>query len=154
MIDKTWYERPPNVPEHVSAGGIVARVEKKRVYVALVGQRGRSKYVLPKGHVEAGESLEQAARREIEEEAGFSQLTLIAPLGIKERLDFSKTHWKRIHYFLFTTKQVNGVPTDGRHYKVKWFALDEVPELFWPEQTQLIRENQKRIATLAEKAGS
>jgi 8-oxo-dGTP pyrophosphatase MutT (NUDIX family) len=150
MIDETWYKRPPNVPEHVAAGGIVARVEKDRVYIALAGERGLRQYVLPKGHVEDGESLEQAARREIEEEAGFSQLTLIAPLGVKERLDFSKRSWKRTHYFLFATEQVDGFPTDDKHhYQVKWFPLEEVPDLFWPEQTQLIRENRRLIEGLA-----
>jgi 8-oxo-dGTP pyrophosphatase MutT (NUDIX family) len=148
-IDHTWYKRPPGVPEHVSAGGVVARVEKKHVYVALVGQRRRSKYVLPKGHVENGETLEQAARREIEEEAGFTRLKLIAPLGVKERLDFSKRHWKSTHYFLFTTRQADATPAEDR-YKVKWFLLEEIPELFWPEQTQLIHENRKQIAALAE----
>jgi len=146
MIDESWYQRPPNVSEHSAAGGIVARAENGRIYIALVGEKGLSKFVLPKGHVEAGESLEQAAVREIEEEAGFSQLMLLAPLGIRERLDFSKRTWKKTHYFLFTTKQIDGVPTDRKHhYQVKWFPLDAIPELFWPEQTQLIKENRDLI---------
>jgi len=150
IINETWYKRPPNVPEHDAAGGVVVRAENGRIYFALVGEKGLSKYVLPKGHVEAGESVEAAARREIEEEAGFSELKLLAPLGMKERLDFRKRAWKRTHYFLFATVQKNGVPSDRyHHYKVKWFPLDEFPELFWPEQTQLIRENRKRIEALA-----
>ncbi len=32
--------------------------------------------------------------------------------------------------------------------KVKWFPIDESPELFWPEQTQLIRENRLKIEEL------
>jgi 8-oxo-dGTP pyrophosphatase MutT (NUDIX family) len=149
MIDETWYKRLPNVPEHDAAGGVVARFANGRVYIALVREKTLSRHVLPKGHVEAGESLEQAARREIEEEAGFTQLALIAPLGVKERLDFSKKSWKRTHYFLFTTEQVHAVPTDHHnHYKAKWFPIDEFPELFWPEQTQLIRENRNRIVEL------
>lgn len=146
MIDETWYKRPPNVREHISAGGVVARIENGRVLIALVGEKGLSQYVLPKGHVEAGETLEQAAVREIEEEAGFSQLKLLGPLGIKERLDFSKRAWKKTHYFLFATEQVDGVPMDHKHhYAAKWFPLDAFPDLFWPEQTQLIRENRQKI---------
>lgn len=149
MIDETWYQRPPNVTGHTAAGGVVARVENDRVYIALVGEKGLSKYVLPKGHVEAGESVEEAARREIEEEAGFSDLTLLAPLGVKERLDFGKRAWKQTHYFLFVTEQVDGVPTDYKHhYIAKWFPIDEFPDLFWPEQTQLIKENRDKIVKL------
>ena len=154
MIDETWYQRPPNVPEHVAAGGVVARLENDRVYIALIREKGLSKYVLPKGHVEAGESVEAAARREIEEEAGFTALTLLAPLGIKERLDFDKRAWKQTHYFLFTTAQADGVPTDYKHhYVAKWFPIDEFPDLFWPEQTQLIKENRDQIIGWVNQAG-
>lgn len=137
------------MPAHTSAGGIVARAENGRVYIALVGEKGLSQFVLPKGHVEAGESLEQAAVREIEEEAGFTQLTLLAPLGIKERLDFDKRAWKKTHYFLFATEQVDGVPVDRKHHDaVEWFPIDAFPNLFWPEQTQLIRESRLKIEEL------
>jgi ADP-ribose pyrophosphatase YjhB (NUDIX family) len=149
MINETWYQRPPGVPEHTSAGGVVARAENGRIHIALVGEKGLSQYVLPKGHVEAGESLEQAAVREIEEEAGFTQLTLLGPLGTKERLDFDKRAWKKTHYFLFATEQVDGVPMDHKHhYAAKWFPLDAFPDLFWPEQTQLIRESRLKIEEL------
>jgi ADP-ribose pyrophosphatase YjhB (NUDIX family) len=149
MIDHTWYQRPPHVPEHVSAGGVVARLENDCVYIALVGERGLHGFVLPKGHVEPGESIEQAATREIAEEAGLSELTLIAPLGTEERLDFDKRSWKKTHYFLFLTNQSEGKPTDPQHdFEIQWFPLEAVPELFWPEQTQLIRNNRERINAL------
>ncbi|MGH7493846.1 MAG: NUDIX domain-containing protein [bacterium] len=149
MIDHTWYQRPPNVPEHVSAGGVVARRENDHIYVALIGERGLDGYVLPKGHVEPGESIEEAAAREIAEEAGLSQLTLIAPLGTKARLSFDKGSWKKTHYFLFLTNQKKGNPIDPQHdYEIKWVSLDAVPDLFWPEQTQLIRDNRERIEDL------
>jgi len=152
MIDQTWYIRPPSVPEHVSAGGIVVRADKGRIYVALVGEPGLNGYVLPKGHVEPGESLEQAAAREIAEESGLSQLELIAPLGMRERLSFNKRAWKKTHYFLFLTNQSEGRPTDPQHeHDAAWFPLEAVPDLFWPEQTQLIRENYERILALIEK---
>jgi 8-oxo-dGTP pyrophosphatase MutT (NUDIX family) len=149
MIDETWYQRPAQVPEHVSAGGIVARVENQRIFLALIHESGLNGYVLPKGHVEPGESIEQAAEREIAEEAGLSQITLIAPLGIKERLSFDKRSWKKTHYFLFSTEQIEGKPTDLLHqYELKWFPLEAVPELFWPDQTQLIKENRQNIVNL------
>ncbi len=149
IIDHTWYQRPPHVPEHVSAGGIVARCENNRIYIALINEPGLNDYVLPKGHVEPGESIEQAAVREIAEEAGLSQLTLIAPLGMKERLSFDKRSWKKTHYFLFLTDQAEGKPTDPQpEYEVKWFPLDAVPDLFWPEQARLICDNRERMEKL------
>ena len=53
MIDESWYERPPGVPDRTSAGGVVARIEDGQIYVALVGEVGLTDRVLPKGGVEA-----------------------------------------------------------------------------------------------------
>ena len=81
MIDESWYTRPPGVSDRTSAGGVVARIEDGQIYVALVGELGLTERVLPKGGVEPGESLEETARREIEEEAGLSSLELISKTG-------------------------------------------------------------------------
>ncbi|NJO72174.1 MAG: NUDIX domain-containing protein [Oscillatoriales cyanobacterium RM1_1_9] len=140
VIDQSWYQVSavlnPDLPTEISAGGIVVRGEAGRIYLALIEEGpDRPGFVLPKGHVDPGETIEQAARREIAEEAGLSELQLIADLGVRERLNLSKTAWKKIYYFLFTTEQVEGVPTDlYKSYQLHWFALEKLPRLFWPEQ--------------------
>jgi ADP-ribose pyrophosphatase YjhB (NUDIX family) len=145
-IDNSWYIRPPRLPEHTSCGGVVVRKTGDRILVALVTEPGFAEYILPKGHVESGESLEQAARREIAEEAGFSDLTLIKKLGMAERLDFRKRSWGIMHYFLFVTGQDVASPSDRVHdYIVNWFPIDQLPEMFWPEQKGLIEENIENI---------
>ena len=149
MIDESWYRRPAGMPEHLAAGGAVVRKEGDRVLVAVVSEDGLSDYILPKGHVEAGESLEQAARREIEEEAGLRDLRLLGELGVCERMNFPRTGWKKTHYFIFTTDQVEGRPTDANHaYATTWVPLDELGSLFWPEQRELLEENRERIRAL------
>ena len=149
MIDGSWYKRPAEVAEHVCAGGIVARVAGGRIYIALVREGDFPDYVIPKGHVHRGESLEMAAEREIEEETGFTDLTLVEKLGVKERLDFGKTEWKKTHYFLFVTNQVHAIPADDSiKHTPEWFRIETIPSLFWPEQKDLIENNRDRICRL------
>lgn len=151
MIDESWYTRPPNVVLRISAGGVVTRVEDGRVHVALVKEVGLSGgYILPKGGVRKGESLLKAARREIEEEAGLTQLHLIGKLGIGEHLNLERTRWVRAHYFLFTTDQVDGKPKDSEHhYGMAWFPIHDLPEMFWRDQRQLLERNHRKIVELS-----
>ncbi len=116
--------------------------------MALTTEIGLNAYILPKGGVKKKETLEQAAAREIEEEAGLTDLHLVDLLGTRERLDFEKTKWITTHYFLYVTTQVRGVPTDRHHaYEVRWFPLEDLPEIFWPEQRELIESNRILIET-------
>ena len=81
-----------------SAGGIV--FWGKQVLV-LTNFRGDT--VFPKGHLERGETPEQAALREVVEEAGICP-QLLAPLGTTEYTVFSPKdrtrHRKTVHWFL------------------------------------------------------
>lgn len=53
------------------AGGVVARtVDGVREYLLVEPRRSRGEWVLPKGHIEPGETPEAAAVREVQEEAG------------------------------------------------------------------------------------
>ena len=146
MIDNSWYIRPKGLRERHAAGGVVVRRDGNQALLALASERGHTDYVLPKGHVEVGEEIEYAARREIEEEVGISKLQLVEKLGIKERLDFRKTEWKITHYFLYLTEQIDAVPTDTTHHEsMSWVPLDPLPTFFWPEQHALIKENTCQI---------
>ncbi len=153
MVDESWYRRPPGIAEHTSAGGVVVRRTRGGVQVALVRETGLPAYVLPKGHVEPGESLDRAARREIAEESGLAELRLLGELAVRERLDYQKRGWKKTHYFLFLTPQAHGIPTDVLHpYQVAWFPLEALPSMFWPEQRELLDANRDRIFALVASA--
>jgi 8-oxo-dGTP pyrophosphatase MutT (NUDIX family) len=59
------------VSQYSHAGGVVARtVDGERQYLLVEPRRSRGEWVLPKGHIEPGETPEAAAVREVEEEAG------------------------------------------------------------------------------------
>jgi 8-oxo-dGTP pyrophosphatase MutT (NUDIX family) len=149
VIDETWYRRLPAAKERVTAGGVVLRQEGQSVYLALAREGDIPPFVLPKGGVEPDEPIEAAARREILEEVGLSDLQLIGPLGVLERLSYTKHYWVQTHYFLYTTSQKAGIPTDTqRHSAVWWFPLDALPVMLWPEQRRLIDTHRATFATL------
>ena len=155
MIDDSFYQKPPGIRESLAAGGVVLRLQGEQILIALVKESDYDSYILPKGSLEPGEDVEETARREIEEEAGLSQLEYLADLGIQERLNYRRKAWKVIHYFLFLTHQEQGLPSDPTHgYQCEWFPLDELPQMFWPEQQRLIEENRQWISELVRKRGA
>ncbi len=148
QIDESWYRKPPGIAVHTSAGGVVVRVTDDQLFVALVREGALPGFVLPKGHVEPGEAVDQAARREILEEAGLRRVRVLGELAVRERLDFKRTAWKRTHYFLYLVD-----PESGDQGRATWFPLDALPPMFWPEQRELLETHQSQIADLVIQAG-
>jgi ADP-ribose pyrophosphatase YjhB (NUDIX family) len=73
---------PLQPPTH--AGGVVVRRDGTELRFLLVTARLQpNQWVLPKGHIEAGETAEQAAVREVKEEAGVDA-TVVSALGLIE----------------------------------------------------------------------
>lgn len=114
------------------------------VFVALEQQTGRADWddgiwFIPKGHVEAGESLEDAARREVAEEAGAHDVRLIQKLGVKERMGKRSGEMKQIHYFLFETDNdvLNPTATDKPH-RGAWFDLFGEVKIGFEEQEEVL----------------
>ncbi|MEM9775240.1 MAG: NUDIX domain-containing protein, partial [Chloroflexota bacterium] len=107
IIDDSYYVYDSSLPVRVSAGGVVIRQDHDtgELLFALVREKGYGEFVLPKGGVEEGETLEQAAQREIGEEAGIHQLKLIKKFATLERLVLNKTRWVTIHLYLYFTEQ-------------------------------------------------
>ncbi|MFF2027579.1 NUDIX hydrolase, partial [Streptomyces sp. NPDC058171] len=83
-----------------SAGGLVVNGlggPRENLCAALIGRtdrRGRLLWSLPKGHIEQGETAEQTAMREVQEETGI-QGTVLASLG---SIDYwFVTEGRRVH---------------------------------------------------------
>ena len=114
-----------------SAGGVVINAEG---HVLLVSQHGTS-WSLPKGHLEEGETPLEAARREIHEETGVSQLELVRPLGsyTRHRLGADggedRSELKTIHLFHFKTDETKLVPQDSDNPEARWVEPERVTGL-------------------------
>src|SRR5579872_3816505 len=87
-----------------SAGAIILREIDGQLKIALAQHaRATRSWVLPKGHVEKGETIEQAALREIYEETGLDNVQLIKHLGTIPRESLKSNgdvEQKTIHLYL------------------------------------------------------
>jgi 8-oxo-dGTP pyrophosphatase MutT (NUDIX family) len=149
-----WYTRPANVGDRRGAGGVVVRVEAGQVFVALVKERelGDAYYVLPKGGLEPGESVDEGALREIHEEVGLTVVEKLMSLGARERLEFKKRYWQKSHYNLYYAEQVEGEILDKEnHFDFGWFSIDDLPAMFWEDERGLIEGFRETIKVLAAK---
>jgi 8-oxo-dGTP pyrophosphatase MutT (NUDIX family) len=131
-----------------SAGAIILREVEGELKIALAQhQRSDKTWVLPKGHVEEGETIEEAALREIYEEAGLDNVQLIKHLGTilrtSVKINDDVVH-KTIHFFLAYALSNNQPPnpSDLRFTEVGWFKPAEAIQLLpYEEEKVFFREN-------------
>ena len=99
--------KPPRVQVEISAGGIVYKRTRKGLKMSLMLDPF-GKWTFAKGHVEPGETIEQAALRETAEEMSLRGLKLRQPLGtidfwFREKYRVGSKGMlihKFVHYFL------------------------------------------------------
>lgn len=137
----------------VSAGAIILRDIEGTLKIGLAQHQSSpstKSWVIPKGHVEPGETIEQAALREIHEEAGLSNVQLITYLGSLLRVS-TKSNGdvveKTIHFYLaYALGNDSSTPPDARFTDVGWFLPEEAVKLLPYEAEQvLVKEH---LATL------
>src|SRR5689334_4230555 len=86
----------------ISAGGVVFRRGENGIEVLICKATSYHRWVLPKGLVNQGENLEQAAIREVEEEVGV-RARIVESLGEPEKYIYTSRGmrvFKVVHYFL------------------------------------------------------
>jgi 8-oxo-dGTP pyrophosphatase MutT (NUDIX family) len=94
-----------------SSGGVVFRRTDVRVDFLLI-RDPYANWGLPKGHIEGGETPEQAALREVEEETGLRELSTVAQLPTIDWYfrDRGKLVHKFCHFFLLECAAGEAVP--------------------------------------------
>ena len=115
-----------------TSGGLVFRMtpDEKDIELLLI-QDSKERWTIPKGHIEPGETAKVTARREIEEETGLSNISVLTWLG--------KIHFKyrRADKLVLMTTQVylvqaldnHETPTPEKWMKgIKWFSFTEALE--------------------------
>lgn len=129
------------VEHEVSAGGLVVRGEE----VLLISVRQGRRWQLPKGHVEAGETRREAARREVREETGVWG-RVRAPLPDVEywytERGTRRIH-KTVHYYLLAYESGDEGDFDpGEVSGAGWFPWDEAIR-------RLTFANERRVVAVA-----
>lgn len=126
-----------------SAGGIVLNANNE----VLVVNQNNDSWSLPKGHLDPGEDALAAAKREILEESGVSELEMIRDLGSYERPRIARgggddaEELKQIRIFLFKTGQTELKPTDPGNPEARWVPYAEVEALLThPKDKAFFRE--------------
>lgn len=113
--------------DEVSAGGLVFRQGERGVDVLICKDSFYHRWSLPKGIVDRGETYEQAAVREVREEAGV-HARIVAPLGDPEKYVFTQRGvrvFKTVHYFLLQYQSGSPEDHDAEVEEAAWMTLDE-----------------------------
>lgn len=121
-----------STPTH--AGGVVIRREGATIeYLVVQTKKEPHEWVLPKGHIEHGESPEQAARREVLEETGVETVVR----DVLDTVEFSAPNGRVKGQFFLMEAIGEGPPREGRERK--WLNFDEaIQRLQFKEAQRLV----------------
>ena len=137
----------PRKPAEVSAGGVLVRNGCVAVIVPVRRAAGGKKVLaLPKGHVDPGETAEQAALREVREETGMTG-ELVEQLG-------EVRYWyqrggrkipKLVTFFLVKYLSGSEADHDTEVEEVRWLPLaDAAKQLSYKGEREMVERALKR----------
>lgn len=120
--------------EQISAGGVAFRKTDFGFEIALISVAPSNRWQLPKGLIDAGETPEIAALREVREEAGIDcdlvdKIETIEYWYVGDRRGERVRFHKFVHFFLM--KYASGDVTNHDHEvtEARWVKIDKAIEM-------------------------
>ncbi len=133
---------------YTAAGGVVVRDGR----VLVLRRPGRGEVRLPKGHVEPGETAQEAAMRETREESGYADLAVRADLGTQVvEFDRDGQHIVRTErYFLMAPVGQALRPIGGEpQFEPAWLPWDEaLAALTFEAEREWVRRAREKEAAM------
>jgi 8-oxo-dGTP diphosphatase len=125
-----------------AAGGVVYRPAGERVELSVVHRPKYDDWSLPKGKLDEGESFEEAALREVEEETGLV-CRLVRDCG-EVSYPVGGGGSKTVHYWLM--EPVGGAFEPGAEIdQMRWLTVDEALRvLSYEEDRAIVRDSSLR----------
>ncbi len=128
----------------ISSGGVIYRRTAEGVEVCLIHTKGGTRWQLPKGKREDGESLEETAVREVLEETGLAGR--VGPRLAKVDLWFTWSddgvpvrHHKLVYFYLLEYEHGSTADHDDEVEDARWFDADEALErLTFPNERKVV----------------
>jgi 8-oxo-dGTP pyrophosphatase MutT (NUDIX family) len=134
----------------ISSGGVAFRKDGGRTEIALISVGAEKRWQLPKGTVDAGETPEITALREVREEAGIDT-ELVKPIEKIEYWYVSKErgqpvrYHKFVHFFLL--RYCSGDPKDHDHEvnDARWVEIGKALDQLTFESERKVVERAKEM---------
>jgi len=124
------------------AGGVVVRRDPDAArFLVVSAKRNPSEWVLPKGHIDPGETAEDTARREVLEESGVTASVRVA----LDVVEFPTPRGRvRAQFFLMDVEREGSSSLEGRGRA--WLTLEEaLRSLPFDELRHLVRQASARL---------
>ena len=136
--------RKPRVEEPVSAGGVVYRRVDGAIETVLCGRDNPVRWSLAKGTPDPGETLEQTALREVQEETGL-ETVIEAPIKSIDYWFSDKEgdvrYHKTVHFYLMSPVGGGIELHDPEFDVVQWFPYDEaLTSLTYANEAEVLRQ--------------
>ncbi len=129
-------ELPPQTDVVQAAGGLVVRRQSGQLEIALVHRPVQHDWSFPKGKLEARETLDAAALREVREETGMT-CDLLRFIGHTEYVD-RKGRPKTVAYWIMAATGGLFRPNEEVD-ELRWLRLDEAARLLsYPRDRELL----------------